>query len=68
MPAGYRAHVVRDLVRESPGVSAILNPDTAARRFSLYDPTRMTALLLSVDSHRLYASRWRVKSEWMSWS
>jgi hypothetical protein len=56
MPAGYRAHIVRDLVRESPDVSAILKPDTAARRFPLYDPTRMTTLLLSADSHRLYAS------------
>jgi len=46
VPVGHRAHFVRDLVRESLDVSAILKPDTEDRGFPPDDPTMMTALLL----------------------
>ena len=46
VPAGHLAHFVRDLVRESLAVSAILKPYPEDRGFPPYDPTMMTALLL----------------------
>ena len=46
VPAGHLAHFVRDLVRESLDVSAILKPDIEDRGFPPYDPTMMTALPL----------------------
>jgi transposase len=57
VPAGHLAHFVRDLVRESLDVSAILKPYTEDRGFPPYDPTMMTALLLYAYSQGLYASR-----------
>ena len=57
VPAGHLAHFVRDLVRESLDVSAILTPYTEDRGFPPYDPTMMTALLLYAYSQGLYASR-----------
>ena len=46
VPAGHLAHFVRDLVRESLDLSAILQPYTEDRGFPPYDPRMMTALLL----------------------
>ena len=46
MSAGHLAHVVRDLVRESRDVSAILATYAEDRGFPPYDPTMMPALLL----------------------
>ena len=46
VPAGHRAHFVRDLVRESLDVSAILTPDIEDRGVPPSDPTRLGALLL----------------------
>jgi transposase len=57
VPAGHLAHFVRDLVRESLNVSAILKPYTEDRGFPPYDPTMMTALRLYAYSQGLYASR-----------
>jgi len=57
VPVGHLAHCVRDLVRESLDVSAILKPYTEDRGFPPYDPTMMPALLLSAYSQGLYASR-----------
>ena len=57
VPAGHLAHFVRDLVRESLDVSAILKPYTEDRGFPPYDPTMMTALLLYAYSQGVYASR-----------
>jgi transposase len=57
VPVGHLAHFVRDLVRESLDVSAILKPYTEDRGFPPYDPTMMTALLLYAYSQGLYASR-----------
>ena len=45
VPAGHLAHFVRNLVRESLDVSAILQPYPEDRGFPPYDPTMMTALL-----------------------
>ena len=57
VPAGHLAHFVRDLVRESLDLSAILQPYTEDRGFPPYDPRMMTALLLYAYSQGLYASR-----------
>ena len=57
VPAGHLAHFVRDLVRESLDVSAILKPYIEDRGFPPYDPTMMTALLLYAYSQGIYASR-----------
>ena len=57
VPAGHLAHFVRDLVRESLDVSAILKTYTEDRGFPPYDPTMMVAVLLYAYSQGLYASR-----------
>lgn len=44
VPAGQLAHFVRDLVRESRDVLAILKPYTEDRGFPPYEPTMRTAL------------------------
>jgi hypothetical protein len=46
VPAGPLAHFVRELVRASLDVSAILQPDPEERGFPPDAPTMMTALLL----------------------
>ena len=57
VPAGHLAHFVRDLVRDSLDLSAILKTYTEDRGFPPYDPTMMVALLLYAYSQGLYASR-----------
>ncbi len=57
VPAGHLAHFVRDLVRESLDVSAILQTYPEDRGFPPYDPTMMVALLRYAYSQGLYASR-----------
>ena len=57
VPAGHLAHFVRELVRDSLDLSAILKTYTEDRGFPPYDPTMMTALLLYAYSQGLYASR-----------
>jgi transposase len=57
VPAGHVAHFVRDLVRESLDLSAILKTYAEDRGFPPYDPTMMVALLLYAYSQGLYASR-----------
>jgi transposase len=46
VPAGHLAHFVRDLVRASLAVSAILKVYTEARGYPPYHPTMMVAVLL----------------------
>jgi transposase len=46
VPVGHLAHFVRDLVRESLDLSAILKVYTEDRGFPPYAPTMMVALLL----------------------
>jgi transposase len=57
VPAGHLAHFVRDLVRESLDLSAILKVYTEDRGFPSYDLTMMVALLLYAYCQGLYASR-----------
>ena len=57
VPAGHLAHFVRDLVRESLDVSAILKVYTEDRGYPPYHPTMMVALLLYAYCQGLYASR-----------
>jgi len=57
VPAGHLAHFVRDLVRDSLNLSAILKTYTEDRGCPPYDPVMMTALLLYAYCQGLYASR-----------
>lgn len=57
VPAGHVAHFVRDLVRDSLDLSAILKTYAEDRGFPPYDPIMMTALLLYAYCQGLYASR-----------
>ena len=57
VPAGHLAHFVRDLVRDSLDVSAVLKTYDEDRGFPPHDPTMMVALLLYAYSQGLYASR-----------
>ena len=57
VPEGHLAHFVRDTVRDSLDLSAIVATYTEDRGFPPYDPTMMTALLLYAYCQGLYASR-----------
>jgi transposase len=57
VPAGHLAHFVRDLVRDSLDLSAIVETYTEDRGFPPYDPVMMTALLLYAYCQGSYASR-----------
>jgi len=57
VPAGHRAHFVRETVRESLDLSAILEDYGEERGQPPYHPTMMTALLLYAYSSGVYASR-----------
>ena len=57
VPEGHLAHFVRDTVRDSLNLSAIVETYTENRGFPPYDPTMMTALLLYAYGQGLYASR-----------
>ncbi len=57
VPEGHPAHVIRDLVRETLDLSAILDTYTEERGYPPYHPAMMTALLLYAYSQGLYASR-----------
>ncbi len=57
VPAGHLAHFVRDLVRDSLDLSAIVKTYTEDRGCPPYDPVMMTALLLDAYCQGSYASR-----------
>lgn len=57
VPAGHLAHFVRDMVRDSLDLSAILKTYTEDRGFPPDDPIMMTALLLYAYCQGHYASR-----------
>lgn len=57
VPAGHLAHFVRDTVRDSVDLSALLKTYTEERGFPPYHPVMMTALLLYAYCHGIYASR-----------
>jgi transposase len=57
VPAGHLAHFVRDLVRDSLDLSAILNDYCGERGYPPYHPVMMTALLLYSYCQGVYSSR-----------
>jgi transposase len=57
VPAGHRAHLVRELVRNELDLSAILAEYDEARGQPPYHPAMMVALLLYALTQGLYASR-----------
>ena len=57
VPGDHAAHFVRDLVRESLDLSAIVESYDEARGYPPYDPWMMTALLLYGYSRGVYSSR-----------
>jgi transposase len=57
VPEGHLAHFIRDTVRDSLDLSAILKTYTEERGFPPYHPVMMTALLLYAYCHGIYASR-----------
>lgn len=56
-PEGHLAHFIRDTVRDSLDLSAILKTYTEERGFPPYHPVMMTALLLYAYCQGMYASR-----------
>lgn len=57
VPAEHPAHFIRDLVRESLDLSAILDTYTEERGYPPYHPAMMTALILYAYSQGLFSSR-----------
>jgi transposase len=57
VPAGHGAHLIRDLVRESLDLTAILDAYPEDRGQPPYHPAMMVALLLFAYSRGIYASR-----------
>jgi len=57
VPPGHSAHLIRDLVRESLDLGAILEAYPEERGQPPYHPTMMTALLLYAYSRGIHASR-----------
>ena len=57
VPAGHLAHFVRNLVRDSLDLSAILNDYAEERGYPPYHPVMMTALLLYSYCQGVYSSR-----------
>ena len=57
VPAGHVAHFVRNLVRDSLDLSAILDEYRELRGYPPYHPAMMTALLLYAYCQGVYSSR-----------
>jgi transposase len=57
VPAGHGAHLIRDLVRETLDLRAIVDAYPEDRGQPPYHPAMMTALLLYAYSRGIYASR-----------
>ena len=57
VPEGHLAHLVRDTVRETLDLSAILDTYAEERGYPPYHPVMMTALLLYAYSQGIYSSR-----------
>jgi transposase len=57
VPEGHVAHFVRETVRESLDLSAILGEYTEERGYPPYHPVMMTALLLYAYTQGVYSSR-----------
>ena len=57
VPPGHPAHFIRDLVRDSLDLSAILDDYSEERGYPPYHPVMMTALLLYSYCQGVYSSR-----------
>jgi transposase len=57
VPPGHLAHFIRDLVRDSLDLSAILEDYAQERGYPPYHPVMMTALLLYAYCQGVYSSR-----------
>ena len=57
VPEGHRAHLVRELVRESLDLSAIFNAYKRERGSPPFNPAMMTALLLYAYTQGVFSSR-----------
>ena len=57
VPPGHLAHFIRDLVRDSLDLSAILDEYSEERGYPPYHPVMMTALLLYSYCQGVYSSR-----------
>jgi transposase len=57
VPEGHLAHLVRDTVRDTLDLSAILDTYREERGYPPYHPTMMTALLLYAYCQGIYSSR-----------
>ena len=57
VPAGHLAHFIRELVRDSLELSAILDDYSEERGYPPYHPVMMTALLLYSYCQGVYSSR-----------
>ncbi|MDQ3071596.1 MAG: IS1182 family transposase [Acidobacteriota bacterium] len=57
VPEGHRAHLVRELVRESLDLSAIFNAYKRERGSPPFNPVMMTALLLYAYTQGVFSSR-----------
>ena len=57
VPEGHVAHFIRDTVRESLDLSALLGSYGEERGYPPYHPTMMTALLLYAYTQGIYSSR-----------
>lgn len=57
VPAGHLAHFVRDLVRDTLDLSAVLSQYREERGYPPYHPAMMTALLLYAYCQGVYSSR-----------
>jgi transposase len=57
VPPGHLAHFIRDLVRDSLDLSAILDTYSEERGYPPYHPVMMTALLLYSYCQGVYSSR-----------
>lgn len=62
VPPDHLAHFVRDTVRESLDLSAIMSSYSEERGYPPYHPTMMTALLLYSYCQGIYSSRRMAKS------
>ena len=57
VPAGHLAHFIRDTVRETLDLSAILSEYAEERGYPPYHPVMMVALLLYAYCQGIYSSR-----------
>jgi hypothetical protein len=67
VPASHLAHFIRETVRESLSLSAIVATYEEERGYPPYHPVMMTALLLYAYCQGIYSSR-RIARAWSGWT